>query len=165
MSVFEMDQTSNTILLAEDSDEDIFIFNRAVKLARVTNPIRVVHDGEDVVDYLAGTGRYSNRADSPLPFLVLLDLKLPRMGGLDTLKWIREQPQLGGVSVVMLTCSAQERDVVRAYQLGARSYLVKPPTAGSLLAVVNAVQASAELVRDRLRIEEEKDPGPIPAQR
>ncbi|MBC8096660.1 MAG: response regulator [Akkermansiaceae bacterium] len=146
-----MDYTGQTILLVEDSDDDVFIFRRTAKIAGIANPIQVVCEGEEALAYLGGTGPYADRKAHPVPFLLFLDLKLPQLSGLDILQWIREQPQLSEVSVVVLTSSAEERDIVRAYQLGARSYLVKPPTGASLIEVLQAIQTSAS-VRERLRI-------------
>lgn len=133
-----MDFSSQTILLAEDNEDDVFIFQRALAAAKITNPLQIVNDGESTLAYLAGTGGYADRIRFPVPMLVMLDLKMPRVNGLEILKWIREQRHLDGVSVVVLTSSAEERDITRAYQLGARSYLVKPPTAATLTEMLNA---------------------------
>jgi len=115
-----------TILLVEDRDDDIFLTERALIRACVTNPLRVVKSGDEAVAYLSGHGRYSNRSDYPLPSLILLDLKMPGMDGFDLLKWIREQPATRNVIVVVLTSSDRIRDVNQAYALGANSFLVKP---------------------------------------
>jgi DNA-binding response OmpR family regulator len=147
-----------TILLVEDSPDDVFIFERVIKKAMIPNPLKIVHDGEQAREYLAGEGGFADRSSFPLPCLIMLDLKLPRMPGLDVLKWIGEQPELKNISVVVLTSSAEDRDVVRAYQLGARSYLVKPPTVNSMTAVIRAVQNSASAGTNRLNIAGEMTP-------
>ena len=145
-----------TILLVEDSEDDIFIFDRVIKKAGITGHVEVVRDGQEALDYLSGNGRFADRQKFPLPTLALVDLKLPRISGLEILQWIREQPHLETLSVVVLTSSSEDRDVIRAYQLGARSYLVKPPTTTALLAVVKAVGASALSARERLWIAGER---------
>jgi CheY-like chemotaxis protein len=121
-----------TILLVEDNDDDVFAMRRALKLAQVANPLQVVTDGKQALDYLSGQGPYHNRKDYPLPFIVFLDLKLPFVHGFEVLSWIKHQAALEAVIVVVLTSSDEPRDHERAYTLGARSYLVKPPTAQHL---------------------------------
>ena len=113
------------ILLAEDRQDDIDIILKAFERAGVSTPIHVVRDGEEAVQYLKGDGRYYNRAEYPLPSLFLLDLKMPRMDGFEVLKWVRAQPGLNTLPIVVLTSSDQIRDVNRAYELGANSFLVK----------------------------------------
>jgi CheY-like chemotaxis protein len=114
------------ILVAEDNEVDVLLLRRAFAKAQLLNPLQVVHNGEEAIAYLSGKGKYTNRAEYPLPDLVLLDLKMPHKNGLEVLEWIREQPSLSGLRVVMLTSSDQARDVNAAYQLGANSFLVKP---------------------------------------
>ena len=113
-------------LLVDDNDDDIRLVRRAFTKARVTNPLQIVRSGEEAIEYLIGKERYGNRREYPLPGLVLLDIKMPGLDGLDVLQWIRQQPDLREVGVVMLTGSDDMRDVNRAYQLGADSFLVKP---------------------------------------
>jgi CheY-like chemotaxis protein len=88
--------------------------------------MRVLKDGEEAIAYLSGTGSYTNRLDHPLPRLVLLDLKMPRVDGFEVLRWIRGQPRLAGLRVVVLTSSTDVRDVNLAIQSGADSFLIKP---------------------------------------
>jgi CheY-like chemotaxis protein len=114
------------ILLAEDNEVDVLLIRRAFAKAALLNPLHVVSDGEEAIKYLKGEGPYAQRAEYPLPDLLLLDLKMPNKNGLEVLRWIREQPTLSGLRVVMLTSSDQARYVNLAYQLGANSYLVKP---------------------------------------
>ena len=114
------------ILLAEDNEVDVLMTRRAFEKAGIVNPLEVVGDGEEAIAYLAGEGKYANREEYPLPVLLLLDLKMPRKNGLEVLSWIREQPTLRALRVVVLTTSDLYRDVNTAYQLGANSYLVKP---------------------------------------
>jgi CheY-like chemotaxis protein len=114
------------ILLVDDSDNDIVLMRRAFIKARVLNPLLTIASGEEAVAYLTGTGRYANRAEYPLPGLILLDIKMQGMDGFDVLRWIRSQPGLKSLRVVMLTSSNEMRDVNLAYQLGANSFLIKP---------------------------------------
>lgn len=114
------------ILLVEDNPVDILLIRRAMKQAQVGNPVRVVTDGDTAVQYLQGSDDYVDRSAHPLPMLVLLDLKLPRRNGLEVLQWLRAQPDLRRLPVVILTSSRETPDLVRAYDLGANSYLVKP---------------------------------------
>jgi CheY-like chemotaxis protein len=113
-------------LLVEDNEDHIVLFKRAFSRSNVLNPLQVVRNGHEAICYLEGSGRYRNRHEFPLPSLVLLDLKLPGIDGFEVLTWIREQPSLRTLRVIVLTSSEEMRDVNRAYQLGANSFLVKP---------------------------------------
>ncbi|HET7395996.1 MAG TPA: response regulator [Gammaproteobacteria bacterium] len=118
--------TRTTILLAEDDQNDVMLIKRAFSKSHVINPIACVENGEEAVAYLAGQGEYVDRERYPLPFMMLLDLKLPRLSGHEVLKWLREQPGLKRLPVVVLTSSREPSDINRAYETGANSYLVKP---------------------------------------
>lgn len=130
-----------TILLVEDNDDDVFIFKRAYKQAQLTHQVQVVTDGQEALDYLEGKGAFADREKYPLPFLVLLDLKLPLKHGLEVLQTIRQHPRLSGLCVVVLTSSAEARDILRAQELGAQAFLVKPPAGPTLAAAVAAAGA------------------------
>src|SRR5579859_3147829 len=114
------------ILVVEDVENDIVLVRRTLAKAGLPNPRYFVKSGEQAISYLVGTGPYSDRKKHPLPELVLLDLKLPGMDGFEVLRWIRAHPDFGDLRVVVLTTSQRMRDVSRAYQLGANSFLVKP---------------------------------------
>jgi CheY-like chemotaxis protein len=114
------------ILLVEDSDDDAFFITRSLKSFGMLVPFSHVEDGQKAIDYLSGKGAYADRVRFPLPSLVLLDIKLPFMSGFEVLRWMREQPALPRIPVVMFTSSCQERDIEKAYGLGANAYLVKP---------------------------------------
>jgi CheY-like chemotaxis protein len=114
------------ILLVENEPDDVFIVQRSVKKVGIENPIFTVENGELAVDYLSGTAPFDDRAISPMPMLALLDLSMPRMGGLEVLKWIRAQPNLKRLIVVVLTSSQNHEDITAAYDNGANGYLVKP---------------------------------------
>ncbi len=153
-----VDSAAQPILLVEDSEDDVFIFNRVLMQAGVTNPVQVVYDGEEALAYLGGEGAFSDRQVFPLPFLVFLDLKLPRFTGLDVLQWIHEHRDLDPLVVIVLTGSAEERDITRAYQFGARSYLVKPPTVKLVLELLTAIKTTSANGKERLKLSGEKAP-------
>jgi len=134
-----MNITLPTLLLVEDDPNDIMLFRRAKDKTNLANPLQVVEDGEAAVAYLSGQGQYADRNRYPLPALVLLDLKLPRKSGLEVLAWLREQPGLRRVPVVVLTSSKESTDVGLAYDLGANSYLVKPVAFDNLLEMIKAL--------------------------
>ena len=127
------------ILLVEDDENDVFLMQQAMQKAGVVNPIRVASDGQAAIDYFKGTGKFANREEFPLPCLVLLDLKLPHVMGLDVLKWIRQQPEVAAI-VVILSSSNEEADIATAYRLGANGYLVKPPDASKLADVAKSIK-------------------------
>ena len=115
------------ILLAAEREDDVFLIREALVKARISHPIYVVRDGEGVIEYLNGQGKYANRAEYPLPNLLLLDLKMSRKDGFQVLQWLRQQQsQLRTLPVVVLTTFGELREVHFAYWLGANSFLVKP---------------------------------------
>ena len=114
------------ILLAEDDPNDILLIQRAFQKAGFQNSLKVVRDGEQAIDYLRGADPYSDRNNFPLPFLLLLDLKMPGTDGFEVLQWVRSERDLKRLLVIVLTSSNLQSDVDRAYELGANSYLVKP---------------------------------------
>lgn len=121
-----MSTGSIEILLVEDnsSDEELTLY--ALKKNNVTNPIRVVRDGAEALEYLFCTGAYAHRQINEPPKVVLLDLKLPKVDGLEVLQRIKADDRTRAIPVVMLTSSQEERDIVESYQLGVNSYIVKP---------------------------------------
>jgi two-component system response regulator len=135
---------SKIILQVEDDANDVFFFQRAMKKAGATGPVQVACDGQQAIDYLAGVGKYADRCKFPLPALVLLDLKLPRVMGLDVLRWIRKQPGKRR-TVVVLSASANETDMSTAYGLGADAFLVKPSEAATLDTFARKVIELAEI--------------------
>jgi CheY-like chemotaxis protein len=128
-----------TILQVEDDPNDVFLLQHAMTKAGVTNPIQVATDGQQAIDYLKGVGKFANREKFPMPCLVLLDLKLPHVMGLNVLKWIRQQPGAALV-VVMLTASGEDADIADAYRLGANGFLVKPTQASKLVEMAKAIK-------------------------
>jgi len=116
---------NNVILLVEDCSEDASLVLRAFKKWGITNPIKVIPDGEEAVDYLAGNGRYTDREEYPLPCLALLDLNLPQMSGFDVLDWRRSQAELSNLPVVILSGTKNRDDFDTAHRLGAVACIVK----------------------------------------
>lgn len=128
--------TGETILLVEDNPRDILLVKRAFHKAGITNPIQVVSDGDAAVLYLSGEAPYSDRNLYPLPAVILLDLKLPRRSGAEVLMWLRQQPILKRLPVVILTASQEYTDVNRLYDLGANAYMLKPVAFDNLVEIV-----------------------------
>src|SRR3954451_5305012 len=118
------DQT--VILLAEDNEDDLVVIRKAFQRANLTNPIQIVRDGEEALAYLEGRDKYANRDEYPLPGLMLLDLNMPKVDGFEVLARVRQDPALRALRIVVLTTSTDMRDVNRAYNLGANSFMVKP---------------------------------------
>lgn len=114
------------ILVVEDEENDLFFLLRALEKAGVANPLNSVGSGQEAVDYLTGAGAYSDRQKYPLPFLLLLDLKLPSLNGIEVVRWIRKQePPIRNVLVVVLTSSTLRQDIEDAYAAGANGYITK----------------------------------------
>lgn len=114
------------ILLAEDNEDDVFLFRRTLKQAGIEARLRILEDGQQVIDYLSGVGQYADRTAFPLPTVLFLDLKMPYKSGLDVLRWIRARTFEVEPVVLILTSSAESRDVQEAQRLGVRAYFLKP---------------------------------------
>lgn len=127
------------MLIVEDDANDILLLQRAFQRTNLSIPFNVVTDGDAAVDYLVGEGRYSDRQKYPYPSLILLDLKLPRRSGLEVLEWLKSQPLLRRIPVIVLTSSQENKDVDRAYEAGVSSYLIKPVTFSALEKVMAAL--------------------------
>lgn len=121
-----MKTASRVILLVEDNPDDEELTIRALKSHHIVNQIQVVRDGQEALDYIFGKGRYEDRAAFPMPQAILLDLKLPKVSGLDVLKRIRGNEATKRIPIVVLTSSREEQDIVKGYDLGANSYVCKP---------------------------------------
>jgi CheY-like chemotaxis protein len=119
-------KTKKAVLLVEDSQDDVLLVQFAWEKTGASAPLNVVRDGAEALRYLFGEGSYADRRRNPLPSLVLLDLKMPYVQGLEVLKQIRRHPDLRKLIVVILSSSASDLDVEKAYELGANSFLVKP---------------------------------------
>src|SRR5437867_1160353 len=128
------------LLVAEDLPEEVFILKRALERSRFAAPVHFVRDGQEAVDYLNGEQAFADRRQNPLPTLLLLDLKMPRLDGFQVLEWLRRQPGLRRLPVVVFTSSDMSQDLKRAYDLGANSYLVKPHRSEQLEEVAGDVE-------------------------
>ena len=131
-----MTDSGKLILLVEDDENDVFFFRRALRKAGVELPVRVLVDGEEAVHYLNGDGKFGDRSAHPLPDIIFLDLKLPFISGMEVLEHIQKQPSLSSIDVIILTSSPEERDRKRAFELGAKDYLVKPAASHTLLQIL-----------------------------
>jgi CheY-like chemotaxis protein len=114
------------ILLVEDSLDDVILLRRAFSRARVLNPLIRVEDGAQAIDYLCGNGIYGDREKYPLPFLILMDLMMPKVSGLEAIKWIRDRQEFARITIVALTGHDDFACIAEAHRQGADSYLVKP---------------------------------------
>ncbi len=114
-----------TVLVVEDSEDDLFLMKMACKRTGIPHKLNFVTDGDAAIHYLSGAAPFNDRVVNPLPDLIFLDIKLPRRDGHQVLEWIREQSAFKNLPVVMLTASARNTDVTRAYELGVTSYLRK----------------------------------------
>ena len=114
------------VLMAEDNEHDIVAIKRAWKKHHIVNPLYIVYDGEECLDFLYHQGKYDNPHTMPQPGILLLDIKMPRMDGLAVLKYIRNDGHLRRLPVIMLTTSEAEEDRLKSYNLGANAYIVKP---------------------------------------
>lgn len=127
-------------LLIEHEEAQAALVRSAFERANIINPLQVVRSGQEAMVYLEGAGPYANREEFPLPRLVLLDLSLPGISGFDVLRWIRQQPQLKDLRVVVLTASNELRDINLAYELGANAILVKPLNFDDFVRLTQAIQ-------------------------
>ncbi len=126
-----------TILLVEDNPDDEALTLRAMKKNNIRNEIVVAHDGVEALDFLFGTGRYAGRDVGDTPQLILLDLKLPKIDGLEVLRRLRADPRTKFIPVVILTSSKEEQDLISSYSLGANSYVRKPVDFGQFMDAVH----------------------------
>jgi CheY-like chemotaxis protein len=126
---------TQTILLVDDSEDDIFLVRIAFTSAKIDNPIQEVHNGDEAIAYLQGEPPFDDRRRFPLPAVMLLDLNMPMRNGFEVLKWLRAQPGLKRLTVIILSASLREEDVDRAFDLGANSFLVKPSSIEGLTSI------------------------------
>ena len=123
------------MLVVEDDENDEILLRRAFDECGHDIPLQFVRDGQQAIDYLNGDGPYADRAHYPLPTLILLDLKMPRLSGFDVLRWLRAQPVFAGLPVIVLSGSMWPGDIDEAYRLGANSYLIKPAKRQELIEI------------------------------
>ena len=128
------------VLVAEDNPDDALLLRRALEKAGISARVKIVADGEEMLLYLQGRGAYANRSSSPLPSLIILDLKMPRKSGLEVLEWINQNPDVAVVPTIVLSASNLEKDVRAAYNLGANTYFVKPTTFEELVETMRTLE-------------------------
>jgi CheY-like chemotaxis protein len=133
--------TSYTVLHVDDDLNDLTLFQHACRRANVSFTLRALPEAEQAQDYLAGKGIYADRSQYPLPSLLLLDLKMPRLSGGDLLLWLRQHESLKTLPVVVFSSSRQSKDVKQAYENGANSYLVKPLDLEGLVQIAKMIEA------------------------
>jgi CheY-like chemotaxis protein len=121
-----------TILIAEDEPNDVMLLELAIRKNGIRNPVKVVRDGEEAIEYLEGKGQYKDRERFPFPSVIISDVKMPRRNGLEVIEWVRRHPRCSIIPIVMLSGSRIQNDVLSAYKLGANSYFTKPSTLDEL---------------------------------
>jgi CheY-like chemotaxis protein len=131
---------SVSILVADDDTQDTMLVQMAAKRASLNLRLESVKDGEEAINYLMGRDRYADRQAHPFPSLMLLDLKMPRLGGFDVLDFVRRQPGLRRLPIVIFSSSDDPKDIQRAYDAGANSYLCKPHSNDDLSALLRALE-------------------------
>jgi len=136
-----MNRSNSAVLLVEDDANEVFLMQRAFQKAGLKNPLPVARDGQEAIDYLSHQGQFKDTTRYPSPGLMLLDLKMPRKNGFEVLEWLRQQPGLKPLIVVVLSSSSLITDINRAYDLGANSYLVKPGDFDTLIQLVKTLDA------------------------
>jgi two-component system response regulator len=150
-----MTSTSRTIILAEDNEDDAFLTIRALESAGISQPIHHCRDGQAVIEHLAEllTEREQS-GEGELPDLLLLDLKMPRLGGMEALRWIRQHEAFKSLVVVALTSSSEERDVKAAHELNINAYLVKPSSLSEMIDLAKSIRSfwldQHHLIRPRM---------------
>jgi CheY-like chemotaxis protein len=128
-----------TILLVDDSKDDLMLMREAFEMAKCNILLQEAGNGEEAIAYLKGEGQYGDRNKFPLPIIMLLDLNMPKMNGFDVLAWVRGQPGLKRLAIIILTASMRREDMERVFDLGATSYLVKPSNLQTLAAMMRCL--------------------------
>jgi CheY-like chemotaxis protein len=128
-----------TILLVDDSENDLMLMRAAFELAKGDILLQEARNGEEAIAYLKGEGSYSDRNNFPMPTIMLLDLNMPKMDGFDVVAWVRGQTGLKRLTIIILTASMRSEDIERIFDLGANSYLVKPSNLQTLAAMMRCL--------------------------
>jgi CheY-like chemotaxis protein len=136
---FQLRMPTPVLLVAEDDETDALLLERALRRAGSPFTMVRVENGEEAIAYVEGTGRYADRSRFPTPWVMLLDLRMPRKGGFEVLRWRREAPGRSSLPIVVFTSSSLAADIERAYELGANSYVIKPTSGERLESVVKAL--------------------------
>lgn len=135
------------VLYVEDTEPDVFLVRTAIAKGGLAIELKTVQDGEELICYLEGSGPFSDRVINPIPTLVLLDLKMPKKDGFQVLEWLRQQPHLKRVVVIVLTTSSRQEDVDRSHDLGANAVLVKPTSFDEMVDMLAQIFTWLELTR------------------
>jgi CheY-like chemotaxis protein len=130
-----------TVLVAEDNENDVLILEHAFSTIKTEVSLNVVRDGAQAIDYLSGENGFENRSQHPFPHVLLLDLKMPKVDGFDVLEWLRENPPLHRLRVIMFTSSSHHSDIDRAYDLGASAYVRKPTALSDMQSIVDCIKS------------------------
>lgn len=144
-----MTESATVVLVVEDDPNDRMLLAHAFRKSAPDVDVRMAKDAFDAEDYLLGRSPYGDHKAHPRPSLVLLDLKLPRRSGLDFLAWIKAQPRLAEIPVIILSSSQESCDLDRAYELGAKSYLVKSVELQELIRIAEGIAAYASLLHPK----------------
>lgn len=128
-----------TVLMADDDQDDRILLGKAWEQCRLSNPLRFVCDGEELMEYLEHRGAYADPAIAPRPGLILLDLNMPRKDGLEALREIRASYELRNIPVVVLTTSKAEEDILKTYNLGVNSFITKPVSFSALIETIRTL--------------------------
>jgi CheY-like chemotaxis protein len=128
-----------TFLLVDDSEDSLFLLRAAFEMAQCQHPLQQAHNGEEAIAYLKGEGAYADRDKFPLPAVMLLDLNMPKKNGFEVLTWVRAQPGLKRLAIIILTASIRPNDVARAFDLGATAFLVKPGNLDNLATMMRCL--------------------------
>lgn len=128
-----------TIVIAEDDDNDVTLLEKALEAICCKHTVRIVRDGQELLEYLKGNGRYADRDAFPFPSVLLIDLKMPRVSGFDVLAWLSRHPDCSVMPTIVFSASALEDDIKRAYELGASAYFVKPMVFQNLKEVLRSM--------------------------
>ena len=140
MTMYDKHKIPITILVCDDDEDDRMLTQKAIEGAHISNTLRFVEDGEELLDYLQQRGRYGGETGlAPRPGLILLDLNMPRMGGREALKLIKGDSTLSDIPIVVLSTSSNDEDVVRSYQLGVNSFITKPVTFTGLVEAMHVL--------------------------
>jgi CheY-like chemotaxis protein len=150
------------VLAAEDEETDAAILRLAFERAHIRHPLIIVRDGQEAVDYLAGKPPFGDRTSYPMPVLVLLDLKMPRLNGFDVLAWLAGQGDLQGLPAVVLSSSWHDPDVLRARELGARDYFIKPVQISEYVKIVQGLAAHWLRAQPGFNASAETEPTKVP---
>lgn len=133
--------------MVDDSKDNLFLMRHSLQKAKCPNPLQEVDNGEEAIAYLKGEGRYMDRLTFPLPVVMLLDLNMPKVNGFDVLAWVRSQPKLKRLPIIIVTASMRDTDADRAFDLGATGFLVKPIDLGIFDAMMQCLCAWIQINR------------------